>query len=468
MEARHLVGFDELIDGTAERPVHRTELVEELLGHLEHNLSELVGPQDPPAGIVISKSRISELSSCENVVPMRRRMPFSRKEKAAFGVVVDEAITIALGIGAPAADAVARALDEVRARGGGNLAGLVDGLAPASRDAFVSEAEGLVAGLLVVWPDVPRSSVKSQVKLKVRLLGGAVVLVGVPDLIIGSLRGQAGVSQALVLDWKTGGMRSDHVDEQHFYGLLAALAGGVVPPWRVATYYLGSQSGIYDEVSEEHLFEAADQVVAAVRARRAIAPVLRGSGHRVEPACAWSDRVVAPEHALGLDDLEARRSSRVRAHGSLHRVGDTASTSGSGRPDRQLEMKEGTAIDARAATSGLEAGSIAGDPGAQPVSRREAAAAAESNARSPGPGMIELLVGRLDEVIGVYFLEAFTPPVGEVVVDLVESDILRARCRQLLGELVVAAVELRYTDDRVSSGVLHAVRSARQVVDSVA
>lgn len=468
-KARHLVGLNELIDGTAERPVHRTELVGELLGHLEHNLSELACPQEPRSGIVVSKSRISELSSCGNVEPIRLRMPFSRKERAAFGVVVDEAITIALGIGAPAAEAVARALDEVRSRGGGNLAELVDGLAPNSRAAFVSEAEDLIAGLLAVWPDVPRSSFKSQVKLKVRLLGGAVVLVGMPDLIIGSLRGQAGASVSLVLDWKTGGMRSDHVDEQHFYGLLAALAGGVVPPWRVATYYLGSQSGIYDEVSEEHLFAAADQVVAAVLARCAPVPSLLGPSHRLERSRAWSTGGAgALKHAFRPDDLTDRRSSIVRAHGGLHLVGGAAPTSGGGRRDRQLEMKEQTTIDAPAATGELPAGSIAGGPGAQPVDLHEAAAGAESDGQSAGPGMIELLVGRLDEVIGLYFLDAFTPLVGEVVVDLVESDILRARCQQLLGEKVVAAVELRYTDEGLTSGVLHAVRSARQVADSVA
>jgi len=294
------------------------------------------------------------------------------------------------------------------------------------------------------------------------------VLFRVPDLIVGSLRGQAGVSLALVLDWKTGAMRSDHIDEQHFYGLLAALAGGVVPPWRVATYYLGSQSGIYDEVSEAHLFEAADQVVAAVRARRAIAPVLRGSSHRVEPARAWSDRVVAPKHALGLEDLEARRSSRARGQGNLGAVAGTPVTSRSDRPRRQSAVNGGIAVNIVGPTLPDEARSTPGDPGPNLRSGGEAVAAAESETRLPGPPVIELVVGRLDEVIGLYFLDAFMPALGEVLVDLVDSDILRARCRQLLGELVVAAVEMRDSESALTLGLLHAIRSASDAAEFVA
>lgn len=81
----------------------------------------------------------------------------------------------------------------------------------------------------------------------------------------------------------------------------------------------------------------------------------------------------------------------------------------------------------------------------QLVSRNETVAGPEIVARPTGPGVLELVVGRLDDVIGVYFLAAFVPPIGDVVVDVDDSDILRARCRQLLGELVVAAVEFRDT-----------------------
>jgi hypothetical protein len=441
-----LVGLDELIDPTAARPVHRPELVVELHGYLEQSLGQLAGMQHLQTPVVVSKARIAELSSYESVVPISRRTPFSRSEKGAFGEVVDVAITIALGTGAPAGDAVARALEEVRARRRGSLAEVVDGLAPAARNAFVCEAEDLVAGLLAVWPDIPRTQIKSQVRLKVRLLGGAVVLSGQPDLILGSLQGEAGMSRAVVLDWKTGGIRSSHIGESHFYGLVAALASKVVPPWRVATFYLGSRGGIYDDVSEEHLREAADQVVAAVMASPELCREQRNASRRVGPERASRSRPVeVPTPGRDRDELGARRSSRARAQGDRPVVADTPAASLGGRAVLQRATDTSAAIYASSAGGNVGASSTAGDPVLQLVSRNETVAGPEIVARPTGPGVLELVVGRLDDVIGVYFLAAFVPPIGDVVVDVDDSDILRARCRQLLGELVVAAVEFRDT-----------------------
>ncbi len=68
----------------------------------------------------------------------------------------------------------------------------------------------------------------------------------------------------ILIDLKTGRAWPDHPEDMRLYALLYTLRYGV-PPYRVATLFLGSGSAQAELVTEQTLDRAADRVVTAVR-----------------------------------------------------------------------------------------------------------------------------------------------------------------------------------------------------------
>ena len=67
----------------------------------------------------------------------------------------------------------------------------------------------------------------------------------------------------LIVDFKTGGRYSTHVDDLRFYALLEAIRSGV-PPFRVASYYLDSATFHHEDVDLDVLDVALARTIAGV------------------------------------------------------------------------------------------------------------------------------------------------------------------------------------------------------------
>jgi hypothetical protein len=133
--------------------------------------------------------------------------------------------------------------------------------------------------------------------MRVELAGGALVLSGTLDLVLGtSGDGDASRAARLAIDLKTGRAWPEHAEDMRFYALLLALRFGV-PPYRVATLYLDSGTWQAEDVDERVLDRAAERVIGAVRAETTLRaggalPLVPG------PYCAWCPRcATCPESA---------------------------------------------------------------------------------------------------------------------------------------------------------------------------
>ena len=125
--------------------------------------------------------------------------------------------------------------------------------------------------------------------VRVELLGGAVVLSGTMDLVLGSGSAvEPGRATRLAIDLKTGRAWPEHAEDMRFYALLLALRFGV-PPYRVATLYLESGEWQAEDVDQPVLDRAAERVIGAVRAAAA-----SEAGRELElapgPYCRWCPR----------------------------------------------------------------------------------------------------------------------------------------------------------------------------------
>ncbi len=132
-------------------------------------------------------------------------------------------------------------------------------------------------------------SPSTEWNVRVELLGGALVLSGTMDLVIGApAAAEPGRATRLAIDLKTGKAWPEHAEDMRFYALLLTLRFGV-PPYRVATLYLDSGEWQAEDVDRPMLDRAADRVVEAVRAASAA-----DRGHptplRPGPYCTWCPR----------------------------------------------------------------------------------------------------------------------------------------------------------------------------------
>ena len=129
----------------------------------------------------------------------------------------------------------------------------------------------------------------TEVPLKAELLGGALVLSGRVDLVLGR-PDSTSPSRAtrLAIDLKSGGAYPEYPEDMRFYSLLMTLRFGV-PPYRVASLFLDSAEWQAEDVDEIVLFHAADRVVAAARSASALAG---GREAELRPGawCGWCPR----------------------------------------------------------------------------------------------------------------------------------------------------------------------------------
>jgi hypothetical protein len=216
-------------------------------------------------------------------IQMRERPEFEHSTPTAAGALLHKAIELDIGtereadcrsICCGAADRL-RAADRAFRRYWSDL----DRFEAAE---LVAEAGRRLGLFRDSFPPLPRAwSPQAELRVRVRLAGGGVVLSGAPDLVIGR-------SRRLVVDFKSGRALPEHPEDMRFYALLLLLRTGV-PPYRVATFFLDSGEWQAEDVTDRTIERAMDRVVEAAalacRLSRGLEPTLSPGGH-----CRWCPR----------------------------------------------------------------------------------------------------------------------------------------------------------------------------------
>lgn len=159
------------------------------------------------------------------------------------------------------------------------------------------------------FPPLPADILRAEVDMTVRLHGGAILLRGRPDLVVGRVHGRE--RRQILVDLKTGNRQRHHRADLRFYALLATVKYGVAP-FRVATYYLDEADWEHEDVDDDVLEAAVRGLLDKVE-RAATLDFARPPESALRlvagPACRWCGRSLscpaAAESARAGDEHEA-------------------------------------------------------------------------------------------------------------------------------------------------------------------
>ncbi|HEX6330757.1 MAG TPA: PD-(D/E)XK nuclease family protein [Actinomycetota bacterium] len=286
--------------GTGERPLVPGDLVPKIRDRIEDAARgfELAEP------LWLGKSNLNDLGRCPGLFDAVRsgeRAPFSFTPRFAAGRLAHKSIELEVA-GRADRDAhglVAEAADRLIEDDG--FRAYWDALDPLRRDETLMEAaktlELFRATLPPLRPLRRHLAPSTEWHVRAELLGGALVLSGQLDLVLGAASpAEPNRATRLAIDLKTGRAWPEHAEDMRFYALVLALRFGV-PPYRVATLYLDSGQWQAEDVDTRVLGRAADRVIDAVRAAAAAQ-----AGHplalRPGPFCTWCPRVATCPSAL--------------------------------------------------------------------------------------------------------------------------------------------------------------------------
>lgn len=239
----------------------------------------------------LGKSRLDALV-CDGRFLDSLEQPFAWAPRLAVGTLTHRVVELDAA-GARRRDLdqlVAHAWEEFRARGDGE-ATFLDHLDPIAADGLRAEVRAAACEFRNTFPALPGWPVSYEPKLRVRLLGGRLVLSGKPDLLLGSGQ-RRDARRMMLIDFKTGARYPHHVHEMRFYALLSTLKHRQAP-FRVATYYLDEAAWAAEDVTDALLEAAARDVVdKAVRAVRLHVEEPPADELRLVPtaACGWCGR----------------------------------------------------------------------------------------------------------------------------------------------------------------------------------
>jgi hypothetical protein len=255
------------------RPPAPPGLASHLLGILERGLGALqpalgeIAAERRGRRLLISKTTLDRLT-CDGwqLAPV----PYEHAPANVRGVLAHEAIAADWegGRAQEPDELVAAVWYDVASRRPGDprsLSAWLNAVPPVEAVAMRAEVSHLVSAFREVWPPLPSEAVRLRVErpIEVALAGRAVVLRGVPDLIVDSRRADDR-ARALVVDLKTGRPRSEHDrHELRFYALLHALHEGR-PPFRWATFYVTEGRSEREELRPETLELTAQRVLDTV------------------------------------------------------------------------------------------------------------------------------------------------------------------------------------------------------------
>jgi hypothetical protein len=284
----------ERLIGTGERPVFSADLAQRLRDRIEEAARGL----DLAEPLWLGKERLQDLQRCEGTLQSKllgEAPPFSHSAASASGVLLHKAIEVEVGARDgldphQAAQVAAARLVEKEERFAEFWR---ERSAPEQDDLLMEVVRKLTLfqGSFPPLRDLRRElAPATELGVRAELLGGALVLSGKIDLLLGApdriepLRGTR-----LAIDLKTGSAYPEYVEDNRFYALLLTLRFGV-PPYRVASLFLEGGTWQAEEVDEHVLGHAADRVIAVARTAAALRA---GREARLTPGrwCAWCPRL---------------------------------------------------------------------------------------------------------------------------------------------------------------------------------
>jgi hypothetical protein len=286
--------------GTGERPVFPADLVPRLRDRIE----EAARAFELPAPLWLGKSNLSDLGRCPGLFDAVRageRGPFAFSARSAAGRLAHKAVELEVAgrEDRDPHDLVQEASDRLVEDAA--FRGFWDGLEPLRRDETLMDAAKTLELFRSTLPPLRRMrrelAPSTEWHVRAELLGGALVLSGQLDLVLGAGSAtEPNRATRLAIDLKTGRAWPEHAEDMRFYALLLALRFGV-PPYRVATLYLDSGEWQSEDVDARVLDRAADRVIEAVRAASA-SENGRPLPLRPGPYCTWCPRAATCPEAL--------------------------------------------------------------------------------------------------------------------------------------------------------------------------
>ncbi len=266
------------------------DLAERLRARIERGLDGL----GLAAPLFLGKAALNDRDRCEGAFAARlggEGPPFAHSRTSAVGALLHRAIEVDVGAReehdphAVCLRAVERLVED-----DAGFAGFWRELDRLEQDELLAEGVRHLALFRGTFPPLRelRRELAPVCELPVRaeLAGGALVLAGRVDLVLG--RPDPARATRVAIDLKSGGAFPEYPEDMRFYALLLTLRFGV-PPVRVASLFLGSGEWQAEDVGEGVLEHAADRVVEAARTAAALAggaaPQLRPGPH-----CGWCPR----------------------------------------------------------------------------------------------------------------------------------------------------------------------------------
>jgi PD-(D/E)XK nuclease superfamily len=294
--------LDRLI-GNEPRPVFPADVAQGLRDRIEDAVRGL----DLSEPLWLGKDRLNDLTRCEGKLAaavLGETEPFAHSRTSAIGTLLHRAIELEVGArDETGAQAVAAKAAERLSEDDPRFATYWRRLDQLDQDDHLLRVLRRLTHFRGSFPPLReiRTMLAPVAELRVRaeLLGGALVLSGQVDLVLGRPDPLApGRASRLVIDLKSGGAYPEYPEDMRFYALLMTLRFGV-PPYRVASFFLESGEWQSEDVDERTLHHAADRVIAAARSSAALRggrpPELRPGRH-----CAWCGRAATCPESLAL------------------------------------------------------------------------------------------------------------------------------------------------------------------------
>ena len=255
--------LDEVMQRGRPRPVFQPALSARLRAGIEEHLAD-VARDLGQRQLTVHKAALAQVHGCEGRYLAEKERGLTWSVPAAVGAVTHKAIELSVSLSK--AGGLASLVDLAMDRLAEDERGPGPWLSGATDLERAEVRSGAVDRALKFEDEFPPVKPSWRPRLESTLLASLcsdrIVVRGKVDLALGQPRGTT--SGVLIVDFKTGAPRRDHIDDLRFYALLETLRCGV-PPFRVASWYLDSGHCHSEDVDEELLDAAARRLVDGAR-----------------------------------------------------------------------------------------------------------------------------------------------------------------------------------------------------------
>jgi hypothetical protein len=245
----------ELRGDLSRRPIVDGTLAGGLREWLEDGVAETVGPMcDRSCPLVIDKRALAQDRPATGY-RVELSIPLARG--ALIDVLFRQLVTTGR-IDQPMDDGMAGlSVDERQA----DLVAFVNGLGGDERSRLAEDVSEQAQLLVRHWPTLAAGWLpRTQERITIPLSGGAVLLSGVIDLVVGAP--SSGRASTGLVEVKSGRRTPEHQADARYYALLETLRSGAAP-FRVATYYTATGAIEAEDVTEEMLIGSVQRVLTA-------------------------------------------------------------------------------------------------------------------------------------------------------------------------------------------------------------